>query len=116
MRFSLQYNETSTCKPVPPPLTHQATLLIEIHTLASLIKFILENSESQVYLQGKARVNPASATLAVNGHGFTLNIFQLFSHLYTFHPAHPTLASQAPPHILGHIIDSEPHLSFLDKN
>jgi hypothetical protein len=116
MRFTLQYIKTNTSKPPPPPLTHQATLLIEIHTLASLIKFKLENSESQVYLQGKAKVNPAPATLAVNGHGFTLNIFQLFSHLYTFHLAHPTLASQAPPHIPGHIIDSEPHLSFLNKN
>jgi hypothetical protein len=67
--------QTTLTSQTPPP-THQATLLIQIHILASLIKFNLENSESQVYLQGKARVNPAPTTLAVNGHGFILNIFQ----------------------------------------
>jgi hypothetical protein len=55
-----------------PPLTLQATLLVQIHTLASLIKVKLENSESQFHLQGKAWVQPAPATLAVNGHGFTM--------------------------------------------
>jgi hypothetical protein len=71
MIFTTYYITTNTCKP-PPLLTHQATLLIQIHILASLIKFNLENSEYQVYLQGKDRVNPAPATLAVNGHGFTV--------------------------------------------
>jgi hypothetical protein len=46
--------------------------MIQIHILASLIKFKLENSESQVYLKSKAKVNPAPATLAVNSHGFTV--------------------------------------------
>jgi hypothetical protein len=114
IEFTLQYIKTNTCK-AAPPLTHQVTILIEIHTLASFIKFKLENYESRVYLQSKARVNPAPAALADNGHDFTLNIFQLFSQPYIFHPAHPTLTSQPPPHIPGHIIDSEPHLRFLDK-
>jgi hypothetical protein len=81
------------------------------------MKIRIENLEFQCHLQGKARVNPAPATLAVNGHGITLTIFHLFSHPYTFHPAHPPLASPPPPpHIPGHIIYSEPHLSYLDKN
>jgi hypothetical protein len=79
MQFTPQYIITSpisTCKQGPPTLTHQAASWIQNHTLASLIKFELENSESQSHLQGKARVQPAPAILAVNGHGFTLNIFQ----------------------------------------
>jgi hypothetical protein len=75
MQFTPQYIITSpisTCKQGPPTLTHQAASWIQNHTLASLIKFKLENSESQFHLQGKARVQPALATLAVNGHGFTV--------------------------------------------
>jgi hypothetical protein len=37
-----------------------------------LIKVKLENSEPQFHLQGKAWIQPAPATLAVNGHGFTM--------------------------------------------
>jgi hypothetical protein len=37
-----------------------------------MIKLILENSESQLHSKGKARVIPDAATLAVNGHGFTM--------------------------------------------
>jgi hypothetical protein len=61
------------------------------------MKIKIENLKLQCHLQGMAKVNPAPATLAVNGHGITLTIFQLFSQPYTFHPAHPTLASQPPP-------------------
>jgi hypothetical protein len=79
------------------------------------MKIKIENLKFQCHLHGKARVNPAPATLAVNGHGITLTIFHLFSPPYTFHLAHPTLASQPPHHIPGDIIDSNPHLRFLDK-
>jgi hypothetical protein len=168
-----------------PPLTHQATLLVQIHTLASLIKFKLENSKSQFYLQGKVKVQLAPATLAVNGHGFMVKFSWLDSHLNILQPAlssqppppshtrphhrlrskpylhwpefnvtykarpgtsqlqppwpltamvllktfiheiytsihfnqpNQHLQARPPPHIPGHIIDSEPHLSFLDKN
>jgi hypothetical protein len=61
------------------------------------MKIKIENLKFQCHLQGNARVQPAPATLGVNGHGITLTIFHLFSHPYTFHPAHPTLASQPPP-------------------
>jgi hypothetical protein len=63
-------NQPIQHKQARPPLTLQATLLVQIHSLASLIKYKLENSESQFHLQGKAWVQPAPATLAVNGHGF----------------------------------------------
>jgi hypothetical protein len=62
---------SNTSKQGPSP-TLQATLLLQIHTLASLIKVKLENSESQFHLQGKAWVQPTPATLAVNGHGFIM--------------------------------------------
>jgi hypothetical protein len=97
MIFTPHYITTSTCKPAPP-LTHQATLLIQIHILASLIKFKLENSESQVYLQGKARVNPAPATLAVNGHGFTVKFLWIIHtsiHYNQYLQASPPLTHQA---------------------
>jgi hypothetical protein len=118
MQFTPQYIITSpisTCKQGPPTLTHQAALWVQNHTLASLIKFKLENSESQFHLQGKARVQPAPTILAVNGHGFTLNIFQRYSQLNTLQPV---LASQPPPrpHTPGHIIDWNPNLSYIDQN
>jgi hypothetical protein len=83
----------------PPPLTHQATWEVQIHTLAFLIKFNFENSKSQFHLQSNTRVQPAPATLAINGHGFTLNIFQWNSHLNTlqFTTSPTALASQPPP-------------------
>jgi hypothetical protein len=37
-----------------------------------MIKLIIENSESQLHSKGKARVIPAPATLAVNGHGISV--------------------------------------------
>jgi hypothetical protein len=90
----LHYNLAIQLKQARAPLTHQATLLVQIHTLASLIKFKLEYSESQFHLQGKARVQPAPATLAINGHGFTMKFLWLDSHLNILQP---TLASQPPP-------------------
>jgi hypothetical protein len=109
----LYYNLSIQHKQARPSLTHQATLLVQIHTLASLIKFKLENSESQFHLQGKARVQPALATLAVNGHGFTVKFLWLDSHLNILQPA---LSSQAPLHTPGHIIDWDPNLSYIDQN
>jgi hypothetical protein len=96
MIFTRQYistSPTSTCKP-GSPLTHQATLLVQIHTLASLIKFKLEYSESQFHLQGKAKVQPAPATVVVNGHGFIVKFLWLDSYLNILQPA---LSSQLPP-------------------
>jgi hypothetical protein len=40
------------------------------------MKIKIENLKFQCHLQGKGKVLAAPATLAVNGHGFTLNIFQ----------------------------------------
>jgi hypothetical protein len=154
------------------------------------MKIKIENLKFQCHLQGKARVNPAPATLAVNGHGFTVKFLWWNSHLNTLQPAlagHPPpshtrphhrlgskpwlhwpefslwaqnfnvnykgrlgtsqlqppwpltamvflltffndiytsihfnqpnqhLQARAPPHIPDHIIDSEPHLGYLDK-
>jgi hypothetical protein len=90
---SIHFNQPNQHLQARPPITFQATAQIQNHTLASLMKIKIENLKFQCHLQVKARVNPAPTTVAVNGHGITLTIFQLFSHPYTLHPAHPTLAS-----------------------
>jgi hypothetical protein len=130
MIFTRQYISTSPCKPGPPPHTQGHILhsephlrnndqnwvckvKISHHNLASMIKNKFVMSKFQCHLQGKARVQAAPATLAVNGHGFTVKFLWLNSHLNILQPA---LASQPPHHTLGHIIDWDPHLSYIDQN
>jgi hypothetical protein len=69
-----------------------------------MIKLILENSESQLHSKGKARVIPAPATLAVNGHGISVKFLWRNSHLNTLQSAlasHPPPSHTRPNHRLG---------------
>jgi hypothetical protein len=61
------------------------------------MKIKIENLKFQCHLQGKARVNPAPATLAVNGHGFFCEIFMM-----EFTPQYITTNTCMPPSPLTH--------------
>jgi hypothetical protein len=73
----------------------------------------MENLIFQCYFQGKAKVLAALATLAVNGHGLSVKFLWWNSHLNTLQLA---LESLPHPHTLGHIIDWDPSLGYIDQN
>jgi hypothetical protein len=132
MIFTRQYISTSPCKPSPAPHTPGHILhsephlryndqnwvckVVISHNLASMIKNKFVMSKFQCHQQGKARIQAAPATLAVNGHGFTVKNFMMeFTSQYI--TTSPTSSCKpGPPHTPGHIIDSDPHLSCIEQN